>query len=66
MTILLTTEPKFAAMDFAALASCISMAGGLVLSCERIVEGYKVEVQGIDFQAVKDCGRHLEVSEIKG
>ncbi len=52
-------------MDFAALASCISMAGGLVLSCDRIPEGYKVVTAGIDFQAVKDCGRHLEVSEIK-
>lgn len=66
MKFLLITETKFAAMDFAAVASCVSMAGGQIVSCERIAEGYKVEVQGADFQAIQDCAKHLELSEIKG
>lgn len=63
MTILLTTEKQFAAMDFTSLASCVSMAGGVILSCERIDKGYKVEVEGVKLSEVKDCAKHIDISE---
>lgn len=65
MTILLATEKNFAAIDFTHLASCVSMAGGVILSCQKNEKGYEVTLDGVNLQALKDCGgRTLDISEI--
>jgi hypothetical protein len=64
MTLHLISEDKFAAMDFAKLASCVGMAGGEVVSCERRPDGYLITTKGVDLQGVRDCGRYLTVTEL--